>query len=314
MILETVIPFYQRRSGLLTTAVESVLDQKHPVSRIIIIDDESPVSAAEELAQARLATHPRVYVKRIRNSGVAAARNTGLECVRADTTAVCFLDSDDRWDKDHLARAVQALTQGYDFIFADHIRDGWATGKFSRVDFNPCTHPLIDSSSCLRHWEGDFALAALLKHLVQTSTVVVRWSILSNIRFPTSVTSFEDDITWIRLYQGGAKACFSDQIGARMGEGVNISLSDGWGTLSEFEKSASLLAAWHQMFHYIQPTDELIALKRRRIHSLQQDLARQFLFGLSWRLRLNAQVLKRFPAIRRGVAQLLAERARRFPR
>ena len=57
----------------------------------------------------------RLNVVRQKNGGVAAARNRGLEEADQTTTLIAFLDSDDIWPANHLARAIQALDNGIDF-------------------------------------------------------------------------------------------------------------------------------------------------------------------------------------------------------
>ena len=112
---------------------------------MIVVDDASPVPAADEMAALPAAAMPHpVQVIRQPNAGPGGARNAGLDALPADARYVAFLDSDDEWSEDHLARAVAALQAGYDFYFADHIQLGSDVGAFARAGrIDPERHPRI---------------------------------------------------------------------------------------------------------------------------------------------------------------------------
>src|SRR6516225_3484727 len=102
--LAVVIPFFQRHPGILQKAVRAALLQTNVEGvEIIIIDDCSPFAPADELLEL-IAQYPdRIrIIKMDKNSGQGAARNKGLDSVRAETEYVAFLDSDDEWSPDHL--------------------------------------------------------------------------------------------------------------------------------------------------------------------------------------------------------------------
>src|SRR5712691_8795178 len=94
--VSVVIPYFQRREGILRNTVLSVLRQKtDAVIQILVVDDQSPVPARTELSEI-LASQPKsVIVVEQKNAGAGAARNTGLDNVSPDTDYVAFLDSDD---------------------------------------------------------------------------------------------------------------------------------------------------------------------------------------------------------------------------
>jgi glycosyltransferase involved in cell wall biosynthesis len=95
-----IIPTYGR-PAFLAAAVESVLSQSCADLECIVVDDASP------RPQSLQADDPRVrVVERDRNGGPAAARNTGM--AHAAGTYLAFLDDDDVWVADRLARALDA--------------------------------------------------------------------------------------------------------------------------------------------------------------------------------------------------------------
>jgi glycosyltransferase involved in cell wall biosynthesis len=94
-----VIPTYGRPE-FLAEAVASVLAQTFADFECVVVDDASPEPAV-------LPADPRVrLVRRDRNGGPPAARNTGMDDARG--TYIAFLDDDDVWAPDRLAGAADA--------------------------------------------------------------------------------------------------------------------------------------------------------------------------------------------------------------
>ena len=122
-----VIPFFQRQSGLLRLAVESILAQSvvraaQCTIQIIVIDDSSPAPAADDLTGLVMPPGIDLLLHRQVNGGAGAARNAAIDRLDDACETLAFLDSDDVWSPDHLARALQALAAGADFYFCDAVR------------------------------------------------------------------------------------------------------------------------------------------------------------------------------------------------
>lgn len=103
--ISVVIPTRDRVS-FLRRALETVLAQTWREVEIIVVDDGS----AQPLAPPMLGVAaPRVRLLRHEQPrGAAAARNTGLRCATGDLVA--FLDDDDTWLPDKLARQAAVLS------------------------------------------------------------------------------------------------------------------------------------------------------------------------------------------------------------
>jgi glycosyltransferase involved in cell wall biosynthesis len=87
-LVSVVIPFYKQEAFLLET-VNSVLQDGYPQLEIIVIDDGSPVPAAQVLPP----DGPWRLIRTV-NRGLSAARNRGL--AESSGEFLLFLDSDDR--------------------------------------------------------------------------------------------------------------------------------------------------------------------------------------------------------------------------
>lgn len=100
--VSVVVPAYNR-GELLSAAVASVLTQSFDDLELLVVDDGSN----EDLDAALAATvkDPRVrMIRHTENRGTAAARNTGTSSAKGDYIA--FLDSDDVWYPEKLARQL----------------------------------------------------------------------------------------------------------------------------------------------------------------------------------------------------------------
>jgi len=99
--VSAVIPCFNRAETI-GEAVASVLAQTVPPCELLVVDDGSLDGSAEiaERAGARV-------IRMQANAGNAAARNIGIRAASGD--AIAWLDSDDYWEKNHLATVLPLL-------------------------------------------------------------------------------------------------------------------------------------------------------------------------------------------------------------
>ena len=293
--ISVIIPFYQKELGILSKAVQSVLAQVgvNDVT-VIVVDDASPVSARTELA-AIMRDHPgRIVVIEQPNAGPAAARNKGLDNVSTGTEYVAFLDSDDEWIAGHLANAVTAMAQGYDFYFADHFQLNQTVSAFnraSRIDVGQ--HPTLADSEFLHAYSGDMFDQILMGNIIGTSTVVYRHAKFPALRFREEfVYAGEDFLFWLELAKLTDRITFSALCECRYGAGVNIFSGSGWGTeksLTRLHHEMKFKKALPKLFS-LDPTQ--LAANRQAVNTLRASFVRDLLHRIAHRLPIGREILK----------------------
>jgi succinoglycan biosynthesis protein ExoW len=190
-----VIPYFQRDAGLLQRALSSVAAQEYRPAQVVVVDDGSPRAAADEITPALYEALPGLTVIRQENQGVAAARNTALDAIAADISAVALLDSDDCWEPSHLRNAATALSRGGDFFFSNSRTEGETTDYFhahSRREVLYNSPPVEGAPGILRWTAGVSALFGA-GCAFATATVVFRRAVMPELRFSTKFRRAGED-------------------------------------------------------------------------------------------------------------------------
>jgi succinoglycan biosynthesis protein ExoW len=228
--IAVIIPYFQREAGLLSRALRSVFDQVDvKVSTIIVVDDGSPAPAQSEIAAFSDSERSRVILIEQPNAGVSSARNRGLDALPDSIELIAFLDSDDRWVPQHLARALIIMLNGGDLYFADHQREGVELTRFSECGLNPDPKNKLSEASDIYWFKDDLFSSILRRSPVGTSTVVFRRKIGQDIRFRDGLSVGEDNLFWMELVKRGAQAGFGIMLDTEYGVGVNIFAGATWG-------------------------------------------------------------------------------------
>ena len=143
-ILAVVVPVFNRPTLILRT-LDSVMAQTSLPELLVIVDDGSTDSTFEVLTHWIDAQSDAVSIRleRTAHAGVAHARNHALALIE-DATLVAFLDSDDVWPLDFLARTRSIITadRGIAAVSVDQIYEP-ADGNLSMRDLSGVSTPWL---------------------------------------------------------------------------------------------------------------------------------------------------------------------------
>jgi glycosyltransferase involved in cell wall biosynthesis len=182
--VSVIIPSYNR-AAMLREAIASVLAETHAAFELIIIDDGSTDDTLAML-DALGRDHSSVRFESTPHRGVAAARNHGVELARAPLIA--FLDSDDLWHREKLARQLDFMRANPSRKIAQ-CQEIWLRGG-RRV--NPGQ----------RHAKrgGDLFIESLRTCLVSASAVIMRAELFRALGgFDEAMLAAEDYDLWLRI-------------------------------------------------------------------------------------------------------------------
>jgi succinoglycan biosynthesis protein ExoW len=231
--IAVVIPFFQRKSGLLRNAVQSALNQAVDAElELVIVDDGSPVRAEDEIDDLLRTHSSQIKLVKQPNGGCYPASNTALDHVTPDTDFVAFLDSDDVWFDGHLQNALWALTHGFDFYFSDFYQLNQTVTAFNRAKrLNISEHRLIHASGPVYSFDRDMVAQILTGNILGTSTIVYNFRKFPALRYRTEFAHTGGEyILWLQLALGTKSIAFSGEPECRYGGGVNIYSESAWGT------------------------------------------------------------------------------------
>jgi SAM-dependent methyltransferase len=186
--ISVIIPAY-KAAQTIGQAVRSVLAQTVRPDEILVIDDGSP----DDLPAAVAEFGSAVTLIRQPNSGVAAARNRGVELARGELLA--FLDADDYWEPHKLEKQLEILNSD------PHI--GIVASRF----YQQLPMGIRDAVCMPQIWLDNVIRPTGAKIVemawhIWTGTVVVRRSALGDKRFLSEFEPAEDRDLWIAVLRG----------------------------------------------------------------------------------------------------------------
>lgn len=213
--ISVVIPLYNKEKYIVR-AVESALSQGAAVHEVIVVDDGSTDNGAAQLTSLR---DDRVHLIRQPNSGVSAARNTGIEAASGEYVA--FLDADDAWLPGYMAELLTLMqTFPQACLYATSYVRVWPDGKRKHA-YLPASLDK-DERQLLSDPFGAWSRSAFFF----TSSLCARRDVLlgQGIRFPAGESQGEDQDVIFQLMEAGEVA-FSPKTLAEYSQAVPDSLS-----------------------------------------------------------------------------------------
>ena len=239
-LISIVIPTYNH-ANFLKAAIESVIAQTYQNWQVIIVNnfsDDNTIQIVDGF------NDDRIKLINFRNNGViAASRNEGIR--NSVGEYVAFLDSDDVWKPEKLARCVEELNAGNDIVCHGELWTG--RGKKSRVVmYGPLSRATY--SKLLYHG-----------NCISTSATVVRRSILVRLggfdERPEFITAEDYDL-WMRIAEVTKKIAFiAEALGEFRRHGGNASNAVIRNMLAELEVISD---------HFSRQNRSLLTLCRQR--------------------------------------------------
>lgn len=183
-LVSVIIPAYNC-GKYLKEAVDSVLNQTYKNVEIIIIDDGSTddtQKVAEEFSK-------KVIYHRQPHRGAASARNEGIK--RASGDFIAFLDADDVWLKEKVARQVM--------YFEKNPEVGLVYTDLYRLDAG--SNRIISKWSDVFPVKEGFVFRDLIeRNFIQTSAVMIKKKVVDEIGFfDEEFKAYEDIDYWVRV-------------------------------------------------------------------------------------------------------------------
>jgi glycosyltransferase involved in cell wall biosynthesis len=168
-------------AGVIGAAIDSALGQRGVATEIIVVDDGSTDGTGRILEQYGNS----IRVIRQANQGAYVARNAAAEIATGEWLA--FLDADDLWAVDKLARQLDLATPEVGMVYSDCANldeSGRVSGRVSDA------HELV---------EGRIFDSLLTINFISTSTVLMRRKDFTELGgFTTEIRGCADWDLWLR--------------------------------------------------------------------------------------------------------------------
>ena len=239
MTISIIIPCYNS-AKYLRACMDSVLSQTYADFEAILIDDGSKddtLAIAREIEKQ----DARVRVLAQENSGVAAARNLGLDHAQGEW--ITFVDSDDLLPEDALETLLSAAGDGVDMVVCAH----------ETFDENGPIETVIPQSRwmdkrgearrraiCLRLIEGDCVLNIMCSKLHRRALIE-----LERLRLARGVRMAEDALFNLEAVLCGGRTAYVNRVAYRYRmHAASATQSD---RTSEYDKHLPWLSAMGEM-------------------------------------------------------------------
>lgn len=196
--VSVIIPAFNT-ARYIAEALDSVFAQGFSAYEVIVVNDGSPDTL--DLERALAPYQGRINYIWQENRGVAAARNTGLRAARG--RFVAFLDSDDLWEPEYLARQVAALEQdeSIDAIFPNVVTFGGTIEDGCTLMDHP---PLRGEITFERMVAGECSVS---------SALTVRREVLERVgMFDEAFATAEDFELWLRILHTGGRIAYHREV------------------------------------------------------------------------------------------------------
>src|SRR5664280_1001447 len=199
-LVSVVMPVFnvcRTRPDFLHEAVRSVCEQTYRNFELVVVDDGS-TDGTRALCEEQVRMFPGATIRILgkENGGQSSARNVGIRAGRGEF--VGFIDQDDVWYADKLERVVPLLESGADMVYTDgdtidENGDVILTGIHRNHRYG-WPHPKRTIEDIL-----------FVNAIVMPGLMTARRELLLRVGgFDESLSGYEDDDLFLRIYSAGA--------------------------------------------------------------------------------------------------------------
>ena len=177
-LVSIVVPVYNAQNFIKET-IQYVQAQTYEDWELLLVDDCSLDNGCNVIEEMQKTDDRIKLIRQEHNSGAASCRNKGVSC--AHGRYLCFLDADDIWEPDKLARELAFMDDGKGFVFTGYEfadENGRGLGKIVHVP------------------ETITYREALKNTTIFTSTVMIDRTIIADNDSMMPCIESEDTATW----------------------------------------------------------------------------------------------------------------------
>jgi glycosyltransferase involved in cell wall biosynthesis len=265
--VSVIVPSYNC-GRFLGEAIGSILAQTVAPEQIIIVDDGS-IDDTEQVVRGF--DDPRILYLKQANSGVAHARNVGLNAARCDF--VTFLDADDRWRPHFVERMSNFLiaVPTVAAAFANFVRFNHSTGDLLSDQFRLYPRELRNPFGHLPRGRAFTTLVACVEIPGYTQTMMFRRSLIDGVRFPPLALGDDSNFALQTFLRGDV--AFTDEVL------VEVRRHDSNATRDYREMVVHTLASLKLLAPHVEGTTNLAAYRDRLIRAYVSAALYQTLTG-----------------------------------
>jgi teichuronic acid biosynthesis glycosyltransferase TuaG len=192
-LISVVIPYFKKKK-FIDHALKSVLDQTYSNFEIILIYDDEDKSDLKYLNDSYSSNKKIKFIVNDKNIGAGLSRNKGINL--ASGKYICFIDSDDIWEKEKLEIQLQFMKDNGSFVSHTSYR-------------------IIDEENSLigtRMAKNFSNINEIIKSCnIGLSSVMIKKEIIDgDICFPNLKTK-EDFVLWLKILKKEIKILAIDQ-------------------------------------------------------------------------------------------------------
>ncbi|HEM3485688.1 glycosyltransferase family 2 protein [Streptococcus suis] len=187
-LISIIIPVYMVESYI-EQCIQSVQKQTYKRLEVLIVDDGSPDKSIEKAKAITQGNDRFIYLQK-KNSGLADARNMGLD--HATGEYITFLDSDDFLFEDAIETLFHGIRLGkHSLAIATFCR--FSNQRFQFLSFGEYQ---------IKFSKGEELLEQMNTSRIQFMNLTAAWgklykrSLFQNIRFPSGKKNEDSFITW----------------------------------------------------------------------------------------------------------------------